>query len=81
MGMAVDNNTVVMKFDPSSLEIQFMWNISLNHHQVGDESQCPEFLLLLDFKGATNIDTINSSFELQSSILLVYEKNHHNLYK
>ena len=36
MGMAVDNNTVVMKFDPGSLEIQFMWNISLNHHQVGN---------------------------------------------
>ena len=32
----VDNNTVVMKFDPQSLEIQYMWNISLNHHNVAD---------------------------------------------
>ena len=35
-GLAVDNNTVVMKFDPQSLEIQYMWNISLSHHQVAD---------------------------------------------
>ena len=36
MGLAVDNNTVVMKFDPRSLQIQYMWNISLSHHQVAD---------------------------------------------
>merc|ERR1719219_362260 len=35
-GLAVDNNTVVMKFDPQTLEIQYMWNISLSHHQVAD---------------------------------------------
>ncbi len=35
-GLAVDNNTVVMKFDPLTLETQFMWNISLSHHQVAD---------------------------------------------
>jgi hypothetical protein len=35
-GLAVDNNTVVMKFDPQTLAIQFMWNISLSHHQVAD---------------------------------------------
>ena len=32
-GLAVDNNTVVMKFDDQTLEMQFMWNISLAHHQ------------------------------------------------
>ena len=35
-GLAVDNNTVVMKFDPLTLETQFMWNISLSHHLVAD---------------------------------------------
>ena len=35
-GLAVDNNTVVMKFDPLTMEVQFMWNISLTHHQVAD---------------------------------------------
>ena len=33
-GLAVDNNTVVMKMDAYTLDIQYMWNISLNHHQV-----------------------------------------------
>ena len=32
-GLAVDNNTVVMKFDDQTLEMQYMWNISLAHHQ------------------------------------------------
>ena len=49
----MDNNTVVMKFDPYNgqngedclgsidpskecMHIQYMWNISLNHHQVAD---------------------------------------------
>ena len=32
-GLAVDNNTVVMKFDPQTMDMQFMWNISLSHHQ------------------------------------------------
>ena len=36
MGLAVDNNTVVMKFDAATLQIQYMWNISLSHHQVAD---------------------------------------------
>lgn len=31
--LALDNNTVVTKFEPESLEIQYMWNISLNHFQ------------------------------------------------
>ena len=35
-GLAVDNNTVVMKFDPLDLNPQYMWNISLNHHQMAD---------------------------------------------
>lgn len=35
-GLAVDNNTVVMKFDPLTMDIEFMWNISLSHHQVAD---------------------------------------------
>ena len=25
--------TVVMKFDPQTMDMQFMWNISLSHHQ------------------------------------------------
>ena len=36
MGLMVDNNTVVMKFDPYNLEFEYMWNISLSHHQVAD---------------------------------------------
>ena len=35
-GLALDNNTVVMKFDSDSLELQYMWNISINHHQIAD---------------------------------------------
>ncbi|XP_059081824.1 uncharacterized protein LOC131879496 [Tigriopus californicus] len=35
-GLALDNNTVVMKIDPMSLEISYMWNISLNHNQVSE---------------------------------------------
>nr|XP_040569630.1 LOW QUALITY PROTEIN: uncharacterized protein LOC121119077 [Lepeophtheirus salmonis] len=35
-GLAVDNNTVVAKIEGTSMEIQYMWNISLNHHQVAD---------------------------------------------
>ena len=35
-GLALDNNTVVMKFDSDTLEIQYMWNISLKHHQISD---------------------------------------------
>ena len=35
-GLAVDNNTVVMKFDHQTMDMQFMWNISLSHHQVAD---------------------------------------------
>ena len=34
-GLAVDNNTVVMKFD-EDINIQYMWNISLSHLQVAD---------------------------------------------
>ncbi len=35
-GLALDNNTVVMKFDSNTLEIHYMWNISLNHQQIAD---------------------------------------------
>ena len=35
-GLAVDNNTVVMKFDDRNMTFQYMWNISLSHHQVAD---------------------------------------------
>ena len=37
-GLAVDNNTVVTKWyvDDKTVQPQFMWNISLSHHQVRD---------------------------------------------
>lgn len=35
-GMEMDNNTVVLKMDPFTMELQYMWNISLNHNQVAD---------------------------------------------
>ena len=35
-GLALDNNTVVMKIDAYSMEISYMWNISLNHNQMAD---------------------------------------------
>ena len=37
MGLAVDNNTVVTKWgiDEDNVQPQYMWNISLSHHQVG----------------------------------------------
>ena len=36
LGLAVDNNTVVTKWyvDDKTVQPQFMWNISLSHHQV-----------------------------------------------
>ena len=35
-GLALDNNTVVMKIDAYKLDIDYMWNISLNHNQMAD---------------------------------------------
>jgi hypothetical protein len=37
-GLALDNNTVVMKLDSETLEIHYMWNISLNHHQAREQT-------------------------------------------
>ena len=36
LGLAVDNNTVVTKWgiDEDNVQPQYMWNISLSHHQV-----------------------------------------------
>ncbi|KAG7163708.1 Myocilin-like [Homarus americanus] len=31
-----DNNTVVMKLDPSTLKVEYSWNISLSHHKFGE---------------------------------------------
>ncbi|XP_049816320.1 uncharacterized protein LOC126263277 [Schistocerca nitens] len=30
------NNTIVMKVDTSTMQKQYMWNISVNHHEVGE---------------------------------------------
>ncbi|XP_065167503.1 uncharacterized protein [Atheta coriaria] len=35
-GIPDSNNTAVMKVDANSLHIQYIWNISLNHHKVGE---------------------------------------------
>ncbi|GLV40608.1 uncharacterized protein CBL_04410 [Carabus blaptoides fortunei] len=34
--MPLTNNTVVMKVKADSMDIQYMWNISINHHKVGE---------------------------------------------
>lgn len=33
---AHSNNTIVAKLDSSNLEFQYSWNISINHHKVGE---------------------------------------------
>ncbi len=35
-GLVADNNTIVLKVDPFNLDLQYAWNISLNHYQVAD---------------------------------------------
>ncbi|KRT84325.1 hypothetical protein AMK59_2562, partial [Oryctes borbonicus] len=35
-GIPDTNNTGVMKMDPNTLEIQYIWNISLNHQKFGE---------------------------------------------
>lgn len=35
-GLTDCNNTLVMKFDPVTLEPSFMWNLTLDHRTVGD---------------------------------------------
>jgi len=35
-GLYPSNNTVVMKMDPVTLQPHYMWNISLDHHRVGE---------------------------------------------
>lgn len=35
-GIANSSNTAVMKADANSLKPQFIWNISLDHHKVGE---------------------------------------------
>ncbi|XP_076030861.1 uncharacterized protein LOC143019045 [Oratosquilla oratoria] len=35
-GLPSNNNTVVMKLDPWTLNIEYSWNISLSHHNFGD---------------------------------------------
>ncbi|GLH12823.1 Lachesin [Gryllus bimaculatus] len=35
-GLPSNNNTIVMKVDSYSLKIQYIWNISINHHKVGE---------------------------------------------
>lgn len=35
-GVPDTNNTAVMKVDPNTFQYQYIWNISLNHHKVGE---------------------------------------------
>ncbi|XP_047741615.1 uncharacterized protein LOC108681963 [Hyalella azteca] len=35
-GIPSNNNTVVVKLEPDTLNIEYSWNISLNHHKFGE---------------------------------------------
>ncbi|CAM6031633.1 unnamed protein product, partial [Sphagnum compactum] len=35
-GLQDSNNTIVTKMNASTLEIEYSWNISINHHKVGE---------------------------------------------
>lgn len=35
-GLPSNNNTIVMKVDPNTMKKQYMWDIRLNHHKVGE---------------------------------------------
>lgn len=63
------NNTHVAKLDADSLQVQFSWNISINHHKVGDMFIVCGVLYAVD-SATERLTKIRLALDLYRNILL-----------
>ncbi|KAK6642604.1 hypothetical protein RUM43_004106 [Polyplax serrata] len=68
-GLPSNNNTIVMKIDPNTMKKQYMWDISINHHKVGEMFVTCGVLYAIDSVTERNTK-IRFALDLYKNILL-----------